>query len=196
MALRNPSTITVEEYFALEENEPEARYEYVDGYIYAMSGGSINHGTIGFNIQRVLWNLLRGTPCRVFNSDLKVRISEMRYFHPDVTVSCDPRNQGKNLIVESPRVIFEVLSPSTEVKDRGQKLRDYLACPTVEAYLLVNQNVPRIEIYGKENATWYYDVFNAGDEVELPNLGIHFPIEEVYADVDFPEISEEDEDES
>lgn len=193
MALRNPSTLTVDEYLALEDRDPETRYEYVDGYIYAMAGGSINHGTITFNIHRTLWNLLRGTPCRVFNSDLKVRVSETRYFYPDVTVSCDPRNQGANLLVESPRVIVEVLSPSTEVKDRGWKLRYYLACPTVEAYLLVSQNFQRIELYYKKNTTWSYTAFEAGDEVELLCLGVHFPIEEVYEDVDLPELTEDDE---
>lgn len=193
MALRNSSTLTVDEYFALEEHDPETRYEYVDGTIYAMAGGSIDHGTISGNIYAILRDLLRGTPCRVFNSDLRVRISETRYFHPDVTVSCDPRNQGKNLQVESPRVIFEVLSPSTEVKDRGWKLRYYLSCPTVEAYLLVSQNSPRIELYTKEDATWFYTAFEAGDEVELRCLGVHFPLAEVYEDVTLPELSEEDE---
>ncbi|MEO7021965.1 MAG: Uma2 family endonuclease [Ktedonobacteraceae bacterium] len=187
--------MTVEEYFDLEENDSEMRYEYVDGYVYAMAGGSIDHGTIGGNIFATLRNLLRGTPCRVFNSDLRVRISETRYFHPDVTVSCDPRNQtGKNQFVEAPRVVFEVLSPPTEARDRGRKMRQYLACPTVEEYLLVNQNAPRIEIYRKGNATWYYSAFEAGDEVELRSLGVHFPIEEVYVDVVLPEVSEEEED--
>src|SRR6266702_122307 len=82
--------MTVEEYFQLEENDPDTRYEYIDGYVYALAGGTANHDTIKSNIQRILWNLLRGSKCRVYSSDMKVYISETRYFHPDVIVTCDP----------------------------------------------------------------------------------------------------------
>lgn len=90
MALEHPQTMTVEEYFLLERNDPDARYEYVDGRIYAMAGGTFNHDTIKSNIQRILWGLLRGGRCRVYSSDIKVYIAKERYFHPDVTVTCDP----------------------------------------------------------------------------------------------------------
>ncbi|HEU5381794.1 MAG TPA: Uma2 family endonuclease [Ktedonobacteraceae bacterium] len=185
MALRQPSTMTVEEYFALEERDPETRYEYIDGYVYAMAGGSIDHGTIGGNIYAILKSLLRGTPCRVFNSDLRVRVSETCYFLPDVTVSCNPANRGKQQFLEDPRVVFEVLSPSTEARDRGLKLKYYLACPTIEEYVLVDPNTYRIEIYRKKKKSWDYTVFEAGEEIEILCLGVHFPIEEAYEDVDF-----------
>jgi len=87
MALQHRQTMTVEEYFQLERNDPDARYEYVDGYIYAMAGGTFNHDTIKSNIQRMLWGLLRGEKCRVYSSDIKVYISKERYFHPDVTAT-------------------------------------------------------------------------------------------------------------
>src|SRR5260221_621489 len=86
MALEHQQTMTVEEYFQLEENDPDTRYEYIDGHVYAMAGGTANHDTIKSNIQRILWNLLRGSNCRVYSSDMKVYISETRYFHPDVIV--------------------------------------------------------------------------------------------------------------
>src|SRR5437868_9199090 len=185
MALERTPTMSVEEYFELEENHPDTRYEYLDGYVYMMSGGSANHATIGGNIYVILRNLLRGGPCRVYNSDMKVRVSEKRYLHPDVTVSCDPRDRGTAGLIQSPRLVVEVLSPSTEARDRGRKLQCYLACPSIEEYLLVDVRSMRIEIYRKEQTKWIYDAFGADDEVELASLGVHFPVTGAYEDVIF-----------
>lgn len=85
MAIGNRRTMTVEEYFQLEENDSDTRYEYIDGHVYAMAGGTANHDTIKSNIQRILWNLLCGSNCCAYSSNMKVYISETRYFHPDVT---------------------------------------------------------------------------------------------------------------
>lgn len=185
MALEHTPIMSVEEYFRLEENNPDARYEYLDGYVYMMSGGSANHATIGGNIYAILKSLLRGGPCRAYNSDMKVRVSETRYFHPDITVSCDTRDRGTADFIQSPRLVVEVLSPTTEAFDRGRKLQCYTACPTIEEYLLVDPRFMRIEIYRKEQKKWIYDAFEAGDEVELASLGVHFPVIDAYEDVVF-----------
>lgn len=185
MASECTPTMSVEEYFELEENNPDTRYEYLDGYVYMMSGGSANHATISGNIYALLKSFLRGGPCRVYNSDMKVRVSEKRYFHPDVTVTCDPRDRGTTDLIQSPRLVIEVLSPSTEARDRGRKLQCYLACPSIEEYLLVDTRSMRIEIYRKEQKKWVYDAFEADDEVELTTLGVHFPVIDAYEDVIF-----------
>ena len=185
MALEHTLSMSVEEYFELEENNPDTRYEYLDGYVYLMSGGSANHATIGGNIHAILRNLLRGGPCRAYNSDMKVCVSEKRYFHPDVTVTCDPRDRGTTDFIQSPRLVVEVLSPSTEAYDRGRKLQCYLARPSIEQYLLVDSRCVRIETYRKEKNKWIYAAFEAEDEVELPNLGIRFPVAHAYEDVIF-----------
>jgi len=185
MASERTPTMSVEEYFELEENNPDTRYEYLDGYVYMMSGGSANHATISGNIYAILKSFLRGGPCRVYNSDMKVRVSEKRYFHPDVTVTCDPRDRGTADLIQSPRLVIEVLSPSTEARDRGRKLQCYLACPSIEEYLLVDTRSVRIEIYRKEQKKWVYDAFEADDEVELTTLGVHFPVIDAYEDVIF-----------
>ena len=177
--------MSVEEYFLLEENNPDTRYEYLDGYAYLMSGGSANHATISGNIYAILKSLLRGGPCRAYNSDMKVRVSEKRYFHPDVTVSCDARDRGTADFIQSPLIVVEVLSPSTEAYDRGRKLQCYLACSTIEEYLLVDSRSMRIELYRKEQKKWMYDAFEAEDEVELASLGVHFPSIDVYEDIIF-----------
>ncbi len=185
MALERTPTMSVEEYLELEENHPDTRYEYLDGYVYMMSGGSANHATISGNIFAILRSLLRGGPCRAYNSDMKVRVSEDRYLHPDVTVSCDPRDRGTADLIQSPRLVVEVLSPSTEARDRGRKLQCYLACPSVEEYLLVDARSMRIERYRKEQKKWIYDAFEAKDEVEITTLGVHFPVADAYEGVIF-----------
>ena len=185
MASKRTPSMSVEEYFELEENHPDTRYEYLDGYVYMMSGGSANHAAISGNIYAILKSLLRGSSCRVYNSDMKVRVSENRYFHPDVTVSCDPRDRGTAAVIRSPRLVIEVLSPSTEARDRGRKLQCYLACPTIEEYLLVDARSIRIELYRKEQKKWVYEAFEADDEVELTTLGVRFPLEDAYEDVIF-----------
>ena len=192
MASERTPMMSVEEYFELEENHPDTRYEYLNGYVYMMSGGSANHATISGNIYAILRNVLRGGRCRVYNSDMKVRISEKRYFHPDVTVSCDPRDRGTADLIQSPRLVVEVLSPSTEARDRGRKLQCYLACPSIEEYLLVDARSMRIEIYRKEHNKWIYDAFQAGDEVELATLGVRFLVADAYEDVLFEQEENDD----
>lgn len=184
MALRLPKTMTVEEYFLLEKNDPDTCYEYVDGYVYAMAGGSFNHDTIKSNVQRILWGLLRGRKCRVYSSDIKVYISKERYFHPDVTVTCDPRDRGRGDLLQSPRLVVEVLSPSTELKDRTWKLQNYTSHPTIEEYILVSARTMKMEIYRKEQNKWVYYAFGAEDELDIACLGVHFMVVEAYEGID------------
>ena len=185
MALEHTPLMSVEEYFELEENNPDTRYEYIDGHVYMMAGGSANHATIGGNSLAILKSLLRGSSCRAYNSDMKVRVSEKRYFHPDVTVTCDPRDRGTVDFIQSPRLVVEVLSPSTEAYDRGRRLQWYLACPSIEEYLLVDSRTMRIERYRKEQKKWIYDAFEADDEVELKSLRVRFSVADAYEDVLF-----------
>ncbi len=177
--------MSVKEYLELEENSPDNRYEYLDGYVYMMSGGSANHAAIGGNIYTLLKQALRGGVCRVYNSDVRVRISDKYYFHPDVTVTCDPRDRGNAALIQSPRLVVEVLSPSTEAYDRGRKLQCYLAYPTIEEYVLVDSRLMRVEIYRKEHGRWIYDAFEADEEVKLSSLDVHFMVAEIYEDVIF-----------
>ena len=191
MALEHQRTMTVEEYFQLEENDLTTRYEYADGRVDAMAGGTANHDTIKSNLQRILWNLLRGGQCHVYSSDMKVYISETRYFHPDVIVTCDPRDRGTVQAIRSPRLVVEVLSPSTELTDRTWKLKNYRAHPTIEAYVLADSQSCKIEIYYKEQNKWIYEAFENGDEITLHSLGIHFALTEAYLDVSFDSPTQE-----
>jgi Uma2 family endonuclease len=185
MAIENRRTMTVEEYFQLEENDPDTRFEYIDGYVYAMAGGTANHDTIKSNIQRILWNLLRGGRCRIYSSDMKVYMSETRYFHPDVIVTCDPRDQGTVQAIRSPRLVVEVLSPTTELTDRTWKLKNYRMHSTIEEYMLVDSQSFKIEIYHKEQNKWIYEAFEDTDEITLSSLEVRFSLTDVYTDVEF-----------
>lgn len=185
MAIEHERTMTVEEYFQLEEDDPDTCYEYVDGHVYAMAGGTANHDTIKSNVQRILWNALRGSSCRVYSSDMKVYVAESLYFHPDVTVTCDPRDRGTIQAIQSPRLVVEVLFPTTELRDRTWKLKNYRLHPTIQEYVLVDSQSFKIEIYYRENNKWVYEAFENGDEIALYSLDVHFPLADAYTDVEF-----------
>ena len=116
---------------------------------------------------------------------MKTQISEQRYFHPDVIITCDPRDQGAGDLLKSPRVVFEVLSPTTELRDRTWKLQNYLALPTLEEYILVDAKTLKMEIYRKEQNKWVYSICGPDDDLELSSIGLHFPVAEAYINVDF-----------
>ena len=190
MAIEHPQNITVAEYFQLEEKDPDTRYEYIDGQVYAMAGGTANHDLIKSNMQRILWNLLRGSGCRVYSSDMKGFIPETRYFHPDVIVTCNPRDRGTIQAIQFPRLAVEVLSPSTELTDRTWKLKNYRAHPIIEEYVLIDSRSLKIEIYHKEHNKWIYDLFENNEEILLSSLEVHFPFADAYADIEFDDVDE------
>src|SRR5437763_33372 len=120
MALSHDPLMSVEEYLQLDRSSTEARFEYIDGYVTMLAGGTLDHATIGANIITILRRSLRGSPCRVFTSDARVRLSLTRFVYPDATVSCDEQDRGQSDNVQSPRLVVEVVSRSTEGYDRGR----------------------------------------------------------------------------
>src|SRR5258708_34187026 len=115
--------VSLEEYFAILEKDPEHRYEYLDGDIYMMTGGSPNHSIIGGNMVRILGNLLEGRRCIVYNSELYVELSENYRLCPGVTVSCDSRDRGAADAIRYPSLVVEVLSPRSEERRVGKECR-------------------------------------------------------------------------
>ncbi|MGH2386882.1 MAG: Uma2 family endonuclease, partial [Chloroflexota bacterium] len=113
-----PPPLSVEEYLELEENST-IKHEYLDGYVYAMVGGSVDYGAIVVNVLAALRPQLRGGPYRVYNSDVGVRLGPRRFVYPDLSVSCDPRDyaNGHAPFISRPRLVIEVLSPKTAVYD-------------------------------------------------------------------------------
>ncbi len=192
MALPHHPSISVEEYLEMDRKSSETRYEYIDGYVHMLAGGTLDHATISLNVASLLRNALRGRPCRVYTSDARVRITETRFFYPDVTVSCHERDRGRVDIIEYPRVVVEVLSPSTEDYDRGRKFTYYRECPSLEEYVLINTTYKAVEVCRHEKKSlWSFHVFEPGEDFELASLGVYMPVDAVYDDVTFPPEDEE-----
>lgn len=189
MALHKYPMIRVEDYLTLDRASKDARYEYLDGELRMLAGGSNYHSTIMVNVTSILHGLLRGSGCRVHGSDMRVQLSKTRYVYPDATITCDQRDQEFNDIILYPKVVIEVLSPSTEAIDRGKKFTLYRECPSVQEYAMVDAQSVQVEIYHRNDGKWTLSTFGPGSEVELESLEIHFPIEEVYEGLNFTQDS-------
>ncbi len=186
-ALPNREPMSVEEYLRLDRETQDARYEYFDGELLMLAGAKENHNLISGNMYATLWNFLLDTNCRVYGSDMRVRLTEKRYAYPDVTVACTPEVSEED-ILENPRVLIEVLSPSTENVDRVRKLAAYKTCPSVEEYVLVSTDCHKVEIFKREKRNfWTYQKLGVQDEVHLQSLDIHFPVAAVYRNVRIPD---------
>lgn len=178
----------VEEYLTFDAAYSEGRYEFIDGYAYMLAGGTLNHARCSANMIRELGNALRAGPCNVYTSDMKVRLSEKRYVYPDVSVSCDAHDLGTNDILQYPRLIVEILSPSTEVYDRDKKASYYRACPAIEEYVLVSTQRQSVEVYRRgQGRFWQFSPFGPNDQIELASLDISFPLDAIYENVILPE---------
>ena len=187
MALADGHKLSVEEYLQLDRGNPSVRYEYFDGEIRMMAGGKEKHNLISVNAITALRNFSRGSSCRVYNSDMRVKISATRYVYPDVTVACDPKVSDED-ILENPRLIIEVLSPSTANIDRGRKLSAYRKCPTVEEYVMINSDYKEVEVFRRqEKGFWSFRSFYVGDTVTLTSLNFSIPVLALYEDVDVPD---------
>jgi Uma2 family endonuclease len=183
-----PKFMSIEEFRTLERANPDVKYEYIDGQAYVMSGGNADHARISSNMVRALEDVLGDRPCLVYNSDLHARIGLSRLTLPDVTVTCDERDVGKVTEIRAPRVIVEVLSPSTEAYNRGRKFGYYRACPTIQEYVLVVTDYQAVEVYRRTAKGWTeYQVYGPGDEVELTSINVRFPLAVLYRRTTVPE---------
>jgi Uma2 family endonuclease len=187
MASNPVSNLTEEQYLAIER-AAEFKSEFLDGVMYAMSGGSPRHSSLAVNIASELRAMLRDSQCKAYNSDLRVRASSRMYTYPDVSVVC-----GKLLLADdqkdvllNPIVIFEVLSPSTELYDRGMKFQLYRTIPSLREYILVDQNKVQIEQYIHQDAsTWILRDHQSLDaELKLDSIGASLPLRLIYDRVD------------
>jgi Uma2 family endonuclease len=177
--------MTYEEYVAFERNA-ELKHEFVNGLVYAMSGGTPEHARLAQAIGAALTVALHGKPCAVFSSDLRVRIQATgRSTYPDVAVVCGKleRDATDSDAVTNPRVIVEVLSPSTESSDRGDKWAHYQRLGSLREYVLVSQASPRIEIYSRDEAQsgWLYRHYGLGESAQLPSLESSIGLDAIYA---------------
>ncbi len=167
--------LSLEEYLALEREAP-VKHELVEGFPHAMAGASDRHNRVVVNLVLILGPLARKKGCRLYVSDMRLKVDAATVYYPDLMVVCeeDPGEYYK----EKPCLVVEVLSESTEATDRREKLRKYLSLPTLQAYLLVDSRVPRIGGYLRGKDGWIYQ--EAEGELPLPCLGGRLDLKEVY----------------
>jgi Uma2 family endonuclease len=177
---------TPEEYFAWEEQQLE-RHELIDGRVYAMSGGTRNHSDIAGNFLVTIKSHLRGSGCKTYNSDCRVNILNTRnYTYPDLSVTCDPRDNSSPQYITYPCLIVEVLSDITEAYDRGKKFDKYRRNPNLIDYVLVSSDEMAIDIYHRNDAgDWLILSYRSGDRVELRSIGLSLAIEQFYEEIVF-----------
>ena len=174
--------MTVEEYLAFEETSA-ARHEYVDGYVYAMTGGSLRHNHIAGNIYARLRAAARGGPCRVFINDVKVRADESTFYYPDVVVVCGPVDMD-GTVIRNPCLVVEVLSPSTRTTDQREKVAAYRKIESLGAYLVVEQDERVVERHYREaGGGWGLGTFAEGTDrtrVPVPCPETALTLDEIY----------------
>ncbi|MGL5192527.1 MAG: Uma2 family endonuclease [Chroococcales cyanobacterium] len=177
--------MTPEEYFAGEEIS-QIRREYIRGEVYAMSGSTPDHNMITLNLATILRKQVRGTECHAFVQDIKVRIEAVDvFYYPDLTVTCDPRDCPlTDSFIRYPCLIVEVLSPSTEAFDRGDKFADYRQIETLKEYVLVNQTRPSVECFRlNEMGRWELYSYQDPKQILLTSLNLFIDMATLYEDV-------------
>jgi len=174
------------EYLELEEISA-VKHEFIDGHVWAMAGGSPAHAAIAVNLSSSLREQLRGRPCRVFSSDLRIRVLATGLgTYPDVTVVCGPLQtdpaDARGHTVVNPRVVVEVSSPPTEEYDRGEKLAQYKRVAGLEEIVLVAHDARRLEIWRRDGDVWSLELARDGETAELRSLGCTLALADVYED--------------
>lgn len=178
---------SVEEYLWLERHSP-VKHEYEDGIVYALAGGTRAHSRIAINAGRLLEEALDDSPCRVFNSDMKIRISSRVFRYPDLAVSCDPRDDSADSeefdYISFPTLILETLSDSTEREDRNTKFAEYRAIAPFREYVLAEANKVAVHVYRRQDdGSWASNSYAAGDDVILESLNVRIPVDALYRKV-------------
>jgi len=173
------------EYLAAEATS-DTRHEYLRGQVFAMAGGTPEHGALAASITGALIAALRDRPCRVFNSDVRVRIRATDLTtYPDLSVVCgrlERDDEDQNAIV-NPVLIIEVLSDSTEAYDRGEKAAHYRRLPSLQEYVLMSQHRPRVEVFRRREAGhWELHEAAEGQQIELVSVGCTLDVAELYRD--------------
>ena len=170
-------------YLAWEAGQAD-KHEYVDGEVFAMAGASDAHVTISLNLAMALRRHLRGGPCSVFISDMKLQVAEDNaFFYPDVFVTCAEADRAQSHYKSAPTLVAEVLSPSTSAFDRGAKFAAYRKLPSLREYALVDTERQSIDLFRRdEGGHWVLYPFEAGHTVEFASVGLSVPLTQLYED--------------
>jgi len=184
--------VSVDEYLALEEKS-KARHEYYDGEVLLMAGASRRHSRIASNIGGELYGQLKGKSCEVHYGDLRLRVRETHYVYGDVSIFCGEPELEVYKDTETllnPKVVFEVLSKSTEARDRGDKAEDYRQLASLTDYLFVSQNKMLIEHYSRQkDGSWKLIEYREPDaKLKLSSIGCDLLLSDVYSNIQLPQL--------
>ncbi len=182
---------TVAEYLALEERS-NVRHEFFEGEVFAMAGGTAKHNLLIGNCYSMLRAGLRGRPCRVFFENVQLAVEKGHYYnYPDIMVTCSPTDLLAERIMEAPVLLIEVLSKSTETRDRSWKFNQYKALPSLRHYLLVSQVTCLVEWYRRqETGEWLFTPFTLfTDEITIPELDMTLRLQDVYEDTNITQMT-------
>ncbi len=177
-----PAGFSPQEYLAVE-HENAIRHEYRLGLVYAMAGGSDDHSRIAINFLTALNLHLRDGDCQFFSGDVKVNYADIFFYYPDAFVTCDPRDRNDRYVKRYPKLIAEVLSPSTAQFDREEKFQDYTKLDSLEEYVLIAQDEMRVECrrrQGTGSQPWGTEIYGEGDRITLQSIDLEIAIEELY----------------
>jgi Uma2 family endonuclease len=179
--------VSADEYLRWEEQQEE-KHEYIDGQVYAMAGAS----DITTNLTVILSNHLRGKDCKLFPSDMRLNIASKKiYYYPDLLVTCDERDRFNKKQKNYPCLIIEVLSESTESKDRGVKFANYQTIQSLQEYVLISQWEQRVEVFRRSEKFWVLQTYTVGELIEFQSINLQIPIDAIYEDVDLLAASSE-----
>jgi Uma2 family endonuclease len=183
IAIPSPQKMTVEAYLEWEPCQ-ELRYEFVDGEVFAMAGGTIAHNDIAVNLLTAMRPHLRKQGCRINIADAKVNVTSSRYRYPDLVITCDERDKSALNAIQYPKLIVEVLSVGTEALDRGDKLKEYCRLSSLKEYVLISSTQISVEVYRRaQGRFWLYTAYQPGDSIMLESVGFKFPINLLYEDI-------------
>ena len=186
MSLPAPQPFFDAQAYLAWEAEQSTKHEYHDGEVFAMAGASDAHVTVAGNVYMALRNHLRGSPCSVFISDMKLRVEEDNaFFYPDVFVTCADSDRGQSHSKSAPVLVVEVLSPATSAYDRGAKFAAYRKLPTLREYALIDPERLSLDLFRREGDSkrWVLHPIEAGGHVEWASVGLQVPLEALYEDV-------------
>ena len=178
------SIFSATDYLAWEATQPE-RHEFIDGEVYAMAGAEDRHVTVSMNLAFALRQHLSGSPCRTYMSDMRLHVAAANsYFYPDVLVTCSALDLASAMVKSEPKLIVEVLSPTTAAYDRGLKFGHYRTLPSLEEYLLVDLDTRVSDCYRKgADGLWVLHPFARGEAIELASVAMTLTAAQLFAEV-------------
>jgi len=189
MAMHSARQYMSFEQYLLLVNNSDQRYEYHDGQVRLLAGGSSNYAAIALNFGVALDSALGDDSlCRPYVADKLVRVTPTRVVIPDVVVSCDIADHGESQIIQAPILVVEVLSRSTEMTDRFEKLALYQAKESIQEILFLSQYIQRVEVFSRSATSWLYQQYGAGQSFHLTSLNVTIETRQLYRRLSIPSV--------